>query len=133
MSEKIAIIDLGTNTFHLLIAEPAGEASRILHREKQPVKIGMGGINQGLITEAATQRALACLHQFKKTMDDWAVGRSFAFGTSALRSATNREEVIQHIEKETGIQVKLISGDEEAEFILQQAQVSISSRYYFFV
>ena len=117
MSEKIAIVDLGTNTFHLLIAEHTGEASRVLHREKQPVKIGMGGINQGLITGAAIQRAVTCLHQFKKTMDDWAVGRTFAFGTSALRSATNRSEVVQRIEKETGIKVKVISGDEEAEFI----------------
>ncbi|HRI78917.1 MAG TPA: exopolyphosphatase [Cyclobacteriaceae bacterium] len=122
MSEKIAIIDLGTNTFHLLIAETTEGSSHILHREKQPVKIGMGGINQGHITEAAIQRALTCLHKFKKTMDERKVSRSLAFGTSALRSASNGADVVQQIEKETGIQVQLISGDAEAEYIFYGIQ-----------
>src|SRR6478609_7518943 len=117
MSKKIAIIDLGTNTFHLLIAEKQGGTTRILHREKQPVKIGMGGINQGVITPEGLQRALTCLRQFKKTIDDQSVHETLAFGTSALRSASNQMAVVQQIEKETGIQVRLISGDEEAEFI----------------
>lgn len=117
MKERIAIIDLGTNTFHLLIAEKNGPETNILYREKQAVKIGMGGINQGLIKEPAILRALTCLRNFKKIMDDWKVSRVFAFGTSALRSATNGSEVIKKIRLETGISIKLISGDEEAEYI----------------
>ncbi len=117
MQERIAIIDLGTNTFHLLVAEKKSLETDILHREKQPVKIGMGGINQGLITESGILRALTCLRDFKKIMDGWKVGHVFAFGTSALRSASNGKEVIEKIKLETGISVKLLSGDEEAEYI----------------
>ena len=77
----------------------------------------MGGINQGLITEDAIERALTCLNHFKKIIDEGEIGRTFAFGTSALRSASNGTKVIQQIKQQTGIDVKLISGDEEAEFI----------------
>ena len=117
MQEKIAIIDLGTNTFHLLIASVENGKSNILLREKQPVKIGLGGINQRLITDEAFHRALECLTKFKRTLTEWNVTRVRALGTSALRNALNGKEVIQKIRNETGIDIKLISGNEEAEFI----------------
>ena len=117
MRERIAIIDLGTNTFHLLIAEKEGSKTSIVYREKQAVKIGLGGINQGIINEPAMLRALTCLGNFKNIMDDWKVSRTLAFGTSALRSAANGGEVIEKIKQKTGITVRLISGEEEAEYI----------------
>ncbi len=118
LKERIAIIDLGTNTFHLLIAERTGaERPVILHREKQPVKIGMGGINRSIITPEAIERALTCLRSFRKTMNDWNVTQTRAIGTSALRSAGNGEAVAHLIRTETGIDVRLISGDQEAEYI----------------
>ena len=117
MRERIAIIDLGTNTFHLLIADSEDATTKILYREKQPVKIGLGGINRGVITEEAIQRALACLMHFKNILNVWSVTRVQALGTSALRNAVNGHEIIQKIKTETGIEVKLISGDEEAEYI----------------
>lgn len=117
MEEKIAVIDLGTNTFHLLIASLGDGKSTILHREKQAVKIGVGGINRGIITEGGIQRAVDCLRDFKKKLDEWKIIRVQAFGTSALRNATNGKEVIEKIKSETGIEINLISGDQEAEYI----------------
>lgn len=117
MKERIAIIDLGTNTFHLLIAECEGGKTNILHQEKQPVKIGLGGINSGLITNEGVQRALNCIKHFKITLQEWNVREVQAFGTSALRNAINGRDVVQKIKSETGMDIKLISGDEEAEFI----------------
>jgi exopolyphosphatase / guanosine-5'-triphosphate,3'-diphosphate pyrophosphatase len=117
MNEKIAVIDLGTNTFHLLIASIHSGNSTILHREKQAVKIGVGGINQGIITKEGIQRAVSCIRNFKKTLDQWNVTRVQAFGTSALRNAKNGRDVIQKIKSETGIEINLISGDQEAEYI----------------
>lgn len=118
MNQRIAIIDLGTNTFHLLIAELSGhQPPALLHREKQPVKIGKGGINQGIITDEARQRALACLRAFKNKMDEWGVETIRAIGTSALRSAGNGPAVVEAIQRETGIAINLISGDQEAEYI----------------
>lgn len=117
MHEKIAIIDLGTNTFHLLIASLENGKTNILLREKQSVKIGLGGINQRIITDEAFHRALECLKRFKKTLTQWNITRVQALGTSALRNAQNGKEVIQKIKDSTGIDIKLISGNEEAEFI----------------
>lgn len=117
MKERVGVIDLGTNTFHLLIAEVGEGSMSIIHRERQPVKIGMGGINQGVIRDEAIHRAIHCLQQFKRTLDTKRVSRILALGTSALRSAGNGKEVIQAIHEATGITVEVISGEQEAEYI----------------
>lgn len=117
MNQKLAVIDLGTNTFHLLIAETNGRKNHILHREKVAVKLGKAGINQDVIREDAIARAITTLHDFKLTMNRAGVTKIYAFGTSALRNAENADVVTQKIKSLTGIDVKIISGDEEAELI----------------
>jgi exopolyphosphatase/guanosine-5'-triphosphate,3'-diphosphate pyrophosphatase len=67
--KRIGIIDMGTNTFHLLVAEIEKNDFRILLQERIPVKIGVGGINQGIITEAAINRAMEALKEFKRKLD----------------------------------------------------------------
>lgn len=116
---RIAIIDMGTNTFHLLVADESEGRYRIILRDRLSVKIGMGGINRGFITKDAIQRALLALQSFRNTMDRMKVERVYAYGTSALRNAANRLEVVDAIKRLTGIEVNLISGDQEAEFIYQ--------------
>ncbi len=117
MKERIGVIDLGTNTFHLLVAEVHDGRMSIIHRERQAVKIGMGGINQGVIKEDAIRRAIKCLQGFRATLDLERVEKVQALGTSALRSATNGGAVIDAIKEETGIHVKIITGEAEAEYI----------------
>lgn len=117
MENTIAIIDLGTNTFHLLLAQSDGKDYRIIHREKQAVKLGAGGITKNLITEDALKRAVDTLTTFKTKAGLHSVKTIFAFGTSALRNATNSNEVIGRIQLATGIDVTIISGEKEAEFI----------------
>lgn len=114
---RIAIIDLGTNTFHLLISEIRESGYRIIHRDRLAVKIGMGGINRDFITEGGMQRAMVALQSFKNSMDEFDVSKVYAFGTSALRNAKNGIEVVDKIKAITGIEVNIISGDQEAEFI----------------
>ena len=128
MTEKIGIIDLGTNTFHLLLAEVRGHTSRIFYRERQAVKIGRGGINQGVITEDALERALTCIHHFKNVIDREKVFRVQAFATSAFRSAANGQEVIRKIRLQTGIEVDMISGDQEAEYIYHGVRTAMDLR-----
>lgn len=110
-----AIIDLGTNTFHLLIVE----GTEALYKASIPAKIGMGGISQGVISEEGIQRALTVLKGFRENIDKQGVslGRVFATGTSAIRNAGNKEDFIQRVAEETGIKIQVISGDEEAELI----------------
>lgn len=122
---KIAIIDLGTNTFHLLVAEIKDKDFRILLAERTSVKIGAGGINQGLITEAGVGRAITALKQFKKKLDDMKVGEILAFGTSALRNANNGREVTAEIIATTGIKTRIISGEEEARYIYQGVNLAL--------
>lgn len=117
MTEKIAIIDLGTNTFHLLIAEPKERGYHIVHHEKVAVKIGKGGINDGFITNDGIDRAIVAMQNFKATLDAQGVQKTFAFGTSALRNAKNRAEVVEKIRTFSGIETTIISGDLEARYI----------------
>jgi len=115
--QKIAIIDMGTNTFHLLLAEADERGYHITKRERLAVKIGMGGINEGYITNEGIHRALLAMHSFKNTIDQAGVQKVYAFGTSALRNAKNGQHVAQQIYAMTGIEVDIINGEKEAEFI----------------
>ncbi|WP_333821224.1 Ppx/GppA phosphatase family protein [Ohtaekwangia sp.] len=116
---------MGTNTFHLLIAEADERGYRIISRERLAVKIGMGGINQGVITEAGIHRALLAMQSFKNTMELTGVTKVYAFGTSALRNARNSAEVVSKIKSLTNIDVNIISGDKEAEFIYMGVKAAL--------
>ncbi len=112
---KTAIIDLGTNTFHLLIVE----GKQVFFKESIPAKIGKGGISEGMISEEGIQRALVVLKYFREVIDSQGVSleKTFAMGTSAIRNAGNKDEFVQRVLEETGIKIQVISGDEEAELI----------------
>ena len=117
MEQKIAVIDLGTNTFHLLIAEYIRDKYKIIYRDRSAVKIGVGGINRDILPEDGVLRAIKALEVFKLTIDQHGIRNVFAFGTSAFRNAQNSQDVIDRIKLATDIQIKIISGDEEAMFI----------------
>jgi exopolyphosphatase/guanosine-5'-triphosphate,3'-diphosphate pyrophosphatase len=117
MTQKLAIIDMGTNTFHLLIAEWSGRKYHITYREKLAVRIGQGGINQDIIQPDALERALNALGKFKYKINEDRIEKTFAFATSALRNASNAKLVVNKIKEVTGIDVTVISGEEEAELI----------------
>ncbi|WP_266367614.1 Ppx/GppA phosphatase family protein [Tellurirhabdus rosea] len=122
-----SIIDLGTNTFHLMIAELQPDGShRMLFRESRPAKIGKAGINQGVITGEATERALTVLRYFREKLDEFGVPveSTVAMGTSAIRNAGNQAEFIERIRQETGIRISVISGDQEATYIYKGVRAS---------
>lgn len=117
---KQAIIDLGTNTFHLLIAEKQPDQSyTTLFRQSRPARIGQAGINQGVITDDAISRALDVLGYFRQKLDEFGVlpEQVLATGTSAIRVARNQTEFIERVRQTTGIQIRVISGEQEANYI----------------
>ena len=117
---KQAIIDLGTNTFHLLIVDRRPDGLyQTLFRESRPAKIGKAGINQGMITEEGVERALTVLRYFREVLDQHGVApeQVVAIGTSAIRVARNQTEFIDRVQHTTGIQIQVISGDQEADYI----------------
>ena len=114
---KVAVIDMGTNTFHLIIVEVEKDDFKIIYREKTAVKIGEKGINHGMITDDAIDRALKTLTKFKEVIEEEQVEQVFATATSAIRNAQNGKGLVALIKEETGIQTRIISGIQEAEYI----------------
>ncbi len=115
---RIAVIDLGTNTFNLLVAESrVGSDFQTLYNEKLPVKLGEGGINKGFITDAAFVRGVAAMENYMTTIHQWHAERTLAFATSAVRNAANGKEFIDAVKEKTGIEIQVISGAKEAELI----------------
>jgi exopolyphosphatase/guanosine-5'-triphosphate,3'-diphosphate pyrophosphatase len=113
-----AIIDLGTNTFHLLIAERGADGSwQFIHRQRVYVRLAEDGIHR--IGPAPFDRALKALQGFKSQLDAAGVpsGQVKALGTAALRTADNAGDFLQQAFELTGLKVESISGDREAELI----------------
>jgi len=123
---RIAIIDLGTNTFNLLVAErdDAG-ALRILHSAEEPVHLGRGGIEKGVITEEAMERGLLALERYAATATGMGAERIRGFGTSALRNARNAGEFVRAAHARFGIAIDVIPGGEEAALILDGVRQAV--------
>jgi exopolyphosphatase/guanosine-5'-triphosphate,3'-diphosphate pyrophosphatase len=123
-----AVIDLGTNTFNLLIADISEGKFDLVHTEKDGVALGMGGINDGYLSEDAFERGINALKHFKQKCDQFGVDEIHAIGTSALRSAFNADEFIDCVKNETGIEVEIVSGLREAELIYNGVRWSYDFR-----
>ncbi len=121
---RIAIIDIGTNTFNLLVAERS-PTWRILHSEELPVFLGQGGIEQGLIAADAMERGMAVLRTFSATAEDMGAELISAFGTSALRNARNALAFVGQVRDQLGIDVAVIGGDQEADLILHGVRQAV--------
>lgn len=115
---KLAALDLGTNTFELLIAEvsPSGEWTPLTN-EEVPVFLGKGGIEACRIGDEAQQRALNCLSEFAEKIKSQHCTRVRCIATSAFRNSKNAEQLKQKISDKTGFMVEVIDGDREATFI----------------
>ncbi len=114
----ISIIDLGTNTFNLLIAEiSANKQINILHRSKYPVKLGEGGINENYITDEAKMRAHQAFVEMKVIIHSFDSTKTLGFATSAIRTAKNGTDFVNEIRQVFGIEIQVISGNREAELI----------------
>lgn len=117
---RIAVIDLGTNTCNIIIADRSQNGSyQALERGTIPVKLGKGGINNRTILPDATERAVSAINDHLTRCRNWGVERVLAVATSAVRSAENKEEFEQIIQNRTGLSLTVISGEEEASFIFE--------------
>ena len=118
---KKAFIDLGTNTFQLLIVAQEGNTYQKIHEDSYAAKIGLGGISSGIITQEGIERAVFALKYFQEKLNEEGVipENIFATATSAVRNASNGEAFCEEIFKRTGILIKVISGEEEAALIYE--------------
>jgi exopolyphosphatase/guanosine-5'-triphosphate,3'-diphosphate pyrophosphatase len=111
-------MDLGTNTFHLLIAEGCETVffKPIVHIH-EGIKLGEGGINSGLIAPAPFKRGISAMQKFAALIQENNVDAIKAIATSALRNASNGHDFIEQVRNTTGIEIEIIDGNREAEFI----------------
>ena len=119
MSKRVAIIDIGTNTVNLLIVDRTSTSYKIIHTDRFGVGLGHGGINNSLITNAAFKRGITCLKNYAASCKSYETQSIFAFGTSALRHASNASDFIDEIKSQTQINITVLSGQDEANLIYE--------------
>ena len=122
---RTGIIDLGTNTFNLLLNEIKGQEYKVLHKNKISVKLGEGGITKGIIAPSAYKRGLEALKSHKKTLKKFKVHYIYAVATSAIRSASNGHKFVEDVKKILDIDIHVINGEEEADLIYNGVKQAI--------
>lgn len=123
-NKRIAVMDLGTNTFHLLIAEGPADNFTTIFKTTEAVKLGEGGINKGTIQPEPFARGLAAMQRFQDQILEYKVTAVKAIATSAIRSAENGQDFIDKVAQTTGIQIELINGEREADYIYKGIDAS---------
>lgn len=117
MSEVIAAVDLGSNSFHLVVGELRHGQLTILDRQKETVRLSEGLEDHGELCAAAKKRALQCLSHFGERLRVARASRVRAAGTSTMRRASDNYEFRKAAEKALGYPIEVISGIEEARLI----------------
>lgn len=123
LSKRVAIADLGTNTFHLLIADIVGSSFREVYRERVYVKFGQDGLET--IGSQPYQRGLETIAHFKSILKEYQCSAYTFYGTAALRRASNGSQWTAKVNKLYDFEVIVIDGDREAELIFLGTRLAI--------
>jgi len=124
MNKKIAIIDLGTNTCNLLIAEYDHSKYQLLYQGKEVVKLGKNGIDKNQLTEDGLERAITAIRKHQEKIAKYSISEIVIIATSAIREANNRDWFQEKIKVQTGLELMVISGDKEAELIFKGVRLA---------
>lgn len=125
IGDKIAVIDLGSNTFHLLICEVRENNTWVeIHKERSYVKLASGGLES--INEEAQQRAIDAMVRFSNLITKHEVLKTRAIGTAALREAINGTAIAEKLSDITGIKIEIIDGQLEAHYIFLGIKSALS-------
>lgn len=115
---RVAIIDLGTNSVRFDVHSISEKGkTKLLHREKLMIRLGQGVFLKGKMDPNASHRALHAFEHFQHVAASLKCRKIVAFGTSALREAQDGPALVEHLRQRTGIDVRVISGKEEAKLI----------------
>jgi len=120
------IVDVGSNTFNLLLAKYSHGQLEILAQDRRPVMLGKGSHEKGLILPEAEARATQALSEFLELAQNLGPIHWKGIATAALRYATNGTEVAQRLSQASGIPIQIISGEQEAEFIFKGVQTHLN-------
>jgi len=115
---RIASIDCGTNSFHLMIGQISAQGQvEVIDRQKDMVRLGDSTFTTGVISPESFARAAEALRGFRRLCDSHQVDALLAVATSATREAINGGEFVRAMRDETGVDLQVISGEEEARLI----------------
>ncbi len=124
---RIAAIDIGTNSLHMVIVQVRADLSfEVIDREKAMVRLGAGGLAGRRLTRESMAGALEALRRFKRLAEAHQVDEVLAAATSATREAVNGSEFLARVARDTGIRARTISGDQEARLIHQAAVYGVN-------
>lgn len=122
---KLAAIDIGTNSIHLVVVEFDGHTFHVIDREKSMVRLGLGMFGEMRLTERAFKEGVEVLSRYTKLAESRGVDEILAVATSATREAENGTEFLNEIFQQTGVMPRVISGSEEARLIFLAVKHSI--------
>lgn len=115
--ERIAALDLGSNSFHMIIAHVTPDGLKIIDRMKEPVRLGFGLQDDGQLSAEAGERALACLARFGERLKGFPAGTVRAVGTKTLRAIDDQGEFLAKAKRALGYDIEIVSGTEEARLV----------------
>ncbi|MCG8709313.1 exopolyphosphatase [Brenneria sp. 4F2] len=115
--QEFAAVDLGSNSFHMVIARVVNGALQVLSRLKQRVYLADGLDNQNMLSEEAMERGLSCLALFAERLQGFSALNVSIVGTHALRQAANAQEFLRRAADIMPYPIEIISGHEEARLI----------------
>lgn len=115
--QSVAAVDLGSNSFHMLIANLRDGQLSTQDRIREMVRLGAGLTKSGRLTDTAQERALACLERFGQRVKNLPPGSVRAVGTKTLRTTSDAETFLAKAEQALGHPIEIISGIEEARLI----------------
>jgi exopolyphosphatase / guanosine-5'-triphosphate,3'-diphosphate pyrophosphatase len=126
--DVIAAVDLGSNSFHMVVARRNNGEITILDRIREMVRLGAGLDEQGRISAEAAEVALACLGRFRERLAALEAGQVRAVGTNTLRRARRRNAFLSRARGALGHPIEVISGVEEARLVYLGAAHSLPSQ-----
>ncbi len=125
---RIASIDIGTNTFRILVGEIKYNELKMLYIDRVITRLGGGYSKEGkIITQSAIERAITALKKFANIIEEYNVEKVKAVATSVVREAVNGYEFLERVQKETGIGAEVIAGEEEARLTVAGVLKSVSA------
>ena len=124
-ARRVAAIDIGTNSVHMIVAELQKRDYRVVDKEKEMVQLGLGSLDGAPLNDDAMERAVAALKKMVAVAKGWKVDEIVAVATSAVREAPNRREFLRRVRDEVGIRVRVISGEEEADYIFRAVRSAV--------
>ena len=114
----LAAIDAGSNAMRLVVGRPGRNGGvEVVKNSREAVRLGKDVFAGGRMSRKLMKAATQAFRRFQDTIDEWGVEHTVAVGTSALREADNRDELLDRIHRKTGIEVNVIGGLEEARLV----------------